>query len=99
MDMPHGIHHSFSDQLADKLYQKVIDIENNNGSPTNLPDSSTVKDNQNNSNLSSYDPSDLLANNLKGTGTFIILYLNMPISIIQFLPTLIPTIVKLCLVK
>jgi hypothetical protein len=42
----------------------VIDIENNNVSYTNLPNASTVEVDHNNSKLSFYDLSDLLANNL-----------------------------------
>jgi hypothetical protein len=68
---------SFSDQVTDKFYQQVIDTENYNTSSTYLPDTSTVEVNQNNSNLSFYDTSDLLANNLKGKPAHLVFYTDM----------------------
>jgi hypothetical protein len=65
---------SFSDQVADKFYQQVIDTENYNASSTNLPDTSTAQANQNNSKLSFYDPSYLLANNLKCKPAHLVFY-------------------------
>jgi hypothetical protein len=48
---------SFSDQVADKFYQQVIDTENYNASSTNIPDTSTVEFNQNNPKLFFYESS------------------------------------------
>jgi hypothetical protein len=84
------------------FYQQVIDTQDYNDSSTNLPDTTTVEVNQNNLELYFYDPSYLLANNLKDSPAHLAFYtdtVNNPISIIQFLPTMIPTIVKLCPVK
>jgi hypothetical protein len=57
---------SFSDQVAHNFYQQVIETENYNASSANLPDTSAVNVNQNNSRLSFYDPLDLVSNNFKG---------------------------------
>jgi hypothetical protein len=77
---------SFSDQVADKFYQQVINTENYNSSSTNLSDTRTVELNRNNSRYSYYDPSYLLANNLQPKPAHLVLtqiQFNMPISIVQ----------------
>jgi hypothetical protein len=82
---------------ADKFHQHIIDTENYNTSSTNIPDASTVQVNQHeNSKLSFYDPSDLLANNLEGILTNFQYFTKINI---QFLSALIPTKVKLYISK
>jgi len=65
---------SFSDQVAGKFYQQVIDTENYIASSKNLLDDTTDKVNQGNLKLSFHDPSDLLANNLKAKQAHLAFY-------------------------
>jgi hypothetical protein len=55
---------AFSDQMADKFYQQVIDTENYNTCLDSTTKSCPLQ--YNGQKVSFYDPSDLLMNNTKG---------------------------------
>jgi hypothetical protein len=63
---------TFSNQMAEKLYQQVIDIENYNISLSSNAKSLPCQHNC--QKLSFYDPSDSLINNIKGKSLRLVFY-------------------------